>query len=111
MDLIPSLELSVSPSSPPSSFILTTIDIIPAFSDAACAPIDFPIAPAKAIPLALKKAGLEVKDIARFEINEAFSAVALANEKILGLNPTTLNTNGGAVAYVPSPSPLPSHER
>lgn len=39
-----------------------------------------------------------MKDIARFEINEAFSAVAKANEKILGLNPETLNTNGGAVA-------------
>ena len=75
-----------------------------AFSDAACAPIDFPVAPAKAIPLALKKAGLEVKDIARFEINEAFSAVAKANEKILGLDPETLNTNGGAVAFV---YPLP----
>ena len=62
------------------------------------APIDFPVAPAKAVPIALKKAGLEVKDIAVWEVNEAFSAVALANQKILGLNPEILNINGGAVA-------------
>lgn len=69
-----------------------------AFADAACAPIDFPVAPAKAIPIALQKAGLTVADIAKFEINEAFSAVAKANEKILGLDPAKLNVNGGAVA-------------
>lgn len=55
---------------------------IVAFADAACAPIDFPIAPSKALPLALKKAGLEYKDISLFELNEAFSVVARANEKV-----------------------------
>lgn len=69
-----------------------------AFADAACAPIDFPIAPAQAIPAALKKAGLTIADISRFEINEAFSAVALANQKILGIDSAKLNANGGAVA-------------
>lgn len=69
-----------------------------AFADAACAPIDFPIAPAKAIPIALTKAGLKISDIAKFELNEAFSAVAKANEKILGLDPAKLNVNGGAVS-------------
>lgn len=71
-----------------------------AFADAACAPIDFPIAPAHAIPLALKKAGLTIADISRFEINEAFSAVALANQKILAIDSSKLNVNGGAVACV-----------
>ncbi|KAM0750600.1 thiolase [Meredithblackwellia eburnea MCA 4105] len=68
------------------------------FADAACAPIDFPIAPAKAVPLALAKAGLKVDDIAKWEVNEAFSAVALANQKILGIDGDKLNVNGGAVA-------------
>ena len=80
------------------SVLIRTRSLVTAFSDAACAPIDFPIAPAKAIPLALAKAGLTVADVAKFEINEAFSAVAKANEKILGLDPNTLNVNGGAVA-------------
>jgi acetyl-CoA C-acetyltransferase len=56
----------------------------------------------------LKRAGLEIKDIAKWEINEvdhfiyfltqAFSAVSLANNKILGLDPTKVNVWGGAVA-------------
>lgn len=71
-----------------------------AFADAACAPIDFPIAPSLAIPAALKKAGLTIQDVAKFELNEAFSAVAKANEKILGLDANKLNVNGGAVACV-----------
>ncbi|KAL8287432.1 hypothetical protein RQP46_003290 [Phenoliferia psychrophenolica] len=68
------------------------------FADAACAPIDFPIAPAFAIPLALKKAGLTIDDITVFEVNEAFSAVALANQKILQIDSAKLNINGGAVS-------------
>ncbi|KAI5480600.1 acetyl-CoA C-acetyltransferase [Pseudohyphozyma bogoriensis] len=68
------------------------------FADAACAPIDFPVAPALAVPLALKKAGLTVDQIAKFEVNEAFSAVALANQKILNIPTEKLNVNGGAVA-------------
>ncbi|KAI9179731.1 Acetyl-CoA acetyltransferase, mitochondrial [Blastocladiella emersonii ATCC 22665] len=71
---------------------------IVAFADAACAPIDFPVAPALAVPLALKKAGLAVKDIALWEINEAFSVVVKANEKILGLDPAKVNVAGGAVS-------------
>ncbi|KDN42745.1 thiolase [Tilletiaria anomala UBC 951] len=68
------------------------------FADAACAPIDFPVAPAKAIPLALERAGLKKEDIALWEINEAFSAVALANNKILGLDASKVNTLGGGVS-------------
>ena len=62
------------------------------------APVDFPIAPSKAVPIALKKAGLEVKDISLFELNEAFSVVARANEKLMGLDADKVNVAGGAVA-------------
>lgn len=77
---------------------LKPIAKIVSYADAAIAPIDFPLAPSVSLPLALKKAGLEVKDIARFEINEAFSAVIRAIEKILGLDPAKVNPDGGAVA-------------
>ncbi|KAE8212754.1 hypothetical protein CF327_g3633 [Tilletia walkeri] len=68
------------------------------FADAACAPIDFPIAPAAAIPIALERAKLTKDDIALYEINEAFSAVALANNKILGLSADKVNVLGGGVS-------------
>ncbi|CDS03077.1 hypothetical protein LRAMOSA00479 [Lichtheimia ramosa] len=69
-----------------------------AYADAATAPIDFTIAPSMALPIALKKAGVDIKDISLFELNEAFSVVAKANEKILGLDPSKVNVAGGAVA-------------
>jgi acetyl-CoA C-acetyltransferase len=59
---------------------------------------DFPITPAYAVKKLLKKHGLTVGQIDLFEINEAFAAVALANSKLLGLDPEKLNVNGGAVA-------------
>lgn len=62
------------------------------------APQDFGIAPAQAIPAALLKAGLKISDIAKFEINEAFSAVAIVNTKLMGLEADKLNVLGGAVA-------------
>lgn len=71
---------------------------IVSYADAAIAPIDFPLAPSVSLPLAIQKAGLEIKDIARFEINEAFSAVIRAIEKILDLDPAKVNPDGGAVA-------------
>lgn len=55
---------------------------IVSYADAATKPIDFPLAPTLAIPKALNKAGLEIKDIAKWEINEAFAAVSKANEKV-----------------------------
>lgn len=67
-------------------------------SDAAGEPIDFPIAPAKAVPIALDRAGLTKDDIAHWEVNEAFSAVAIANQKLLDLDPSKVNPNGGAVS-------------
>ncbi len=68
------------------------------YADAAQEPEWFTTAPAKALPIALKKAGLEISDIDYFEFNEAFSVVGLANNKILGLDDTKVNVNGGAVS-------------
>lgn len=66
----------------------------PAFSDIGVSPIDFPEAPALAIPIALKSAGLEIKDIARFEINEAFSVVVRIAEQALGVSYDKINVDG-----------------
>lgn len=51
-------------------------------ADAATDPVDFPIAPAKAVPLALERAGIKKEDVAVWEFNEAFAAVIKANEKV-----------------------------
>ncbi len=72
--------------------------IIRGYADAQQAPELFTTSPAKAIPLALKKAGIDIKDVDYFEINEAFSVVSLANNKLLNLDPAKVNVNGGAVA-------------
>ncbi|XP_046752246.1 acetyl-CoA acetyltransferase, mitochondrial [Diprion similis] len=69
-----------------------------AFQDAETEPIDFPIAPALAVPKLLERAGVSKNDIALWEINEAFSTVVLANEKILNLDPSKVNVHGGAVS-------------
>tara|TARA_B100002052_G_scaffold126803_1_gene116434 strand:- start:194061 stop:195239 length:1179 start_codon:yes stop_codon:yes gene_type:complete len=71
---------------------------IRSFSDAAQEPEWFTTAPAKAVPLAIEKAGLEKDDIDYYELNEAFSVVGLANMKILELNDDKVNVNGGAVS-------------
>lgn len=68
------------------------------YADAQQAPEWFTTTPAKAIPLALKRAGKELAEVDFFEINEAFSVVSLANNKILGLSDSNVNINGGAVA-------------
>ena len=68
------------------------------YAGAALAPEWFTIAPVEAIKLALKKTGLSIGDIDLFEINEAFSAVSLAVNRELGLDPKKVNVNGGAVA-------------
>lgn len=77
---------------------LKPIAAIRGMADAQQAPEYFTTAPAKAIPLAIAKAGLNASDIGYYEINEAFSVVAIANNKILGLDPSKVNVNGGAVA-------------
>lgn len=76
----------------------TPLAKIISFADAAVDPIDFPTAPAYAIPKALDAAGLKVEDIALWEINEAFSVVALANIKVLKLDPSKVNVDGGGVS-------------
>ncbi|WFD45195.1 acetyl-CoA C-acetyltransferase [Malassezia psittaci] len=69
-----------------------------ATADAARKPVDFPIAPALAIPRALERAKLTKDQIALWEINEAFSVVALANMQILDLDPSKVNVHGGGVS-------------
>jgi acetyl-CoA C-acetyltransferase len=71
---------------------------IVSYADAALEPIDFPLAPTVAIPTALNRAGLEIKDISKWEINEAFAAVSKAIEKTLHLDASKVNVNGGAIA-------------
>jgi acetyl-CoA C-acetyltransferase len=71
---------------------------IRSFADAQQAPEWFTTAPSKALPLAVEKAGLGMNDIEYFEINEAFSVVALANNKEMKLNPEKVNVFGGAVS-------------
>ncbi|KAK4218839.1 putative acetyl acetyltransferase [Rhypophila decipiens] len=68
------------------------------WADAAREPERFTVAPALAIPKAIKHAGISEKDVDFYEINEAFSVVALANMKILNLDPETVNVWGGSVA-------------
>lgn len=68
------------------------------FADASVAPIDFPIAPAAAMPKLLEQTGLTKEDIDMWEINEAFSAVAVANIKLMELDPERVNIHGGAVS-------------
>ncbi|GKT91693.1 LOW QUALITY PROTEIN: acetyl-CoA acetyltransferase [Colletotrichum tofieldiae] len=77
---------------------VTPIAKIRGWADAAREPERFTIAPALAIPKAIKHAGLTEKDVDFYEINEAFSVVALANIKLLNLDPETVNVYGGSVA-------------
>lgn len=68
------------------------------WADAERKPQHFTIAPSLAIPKAIKHAGLAPEDVEYYEINEAFSAVALANIDILGLSREKVNVFGGSVA-------------
>jgi len=77
---------------------LTPIAEVLSFADAAHEPEFFTTAPAKALPIALERAGCSLADVDAFELNEAFSVVALVNNKILELDPSKVNVNGGAVA-------------
>lgn len=77
---------------------LTPLAYIKSYADAAQEPKWFTTAPSKALPKALAKAGLDIKDVDYFEFNEAFAVVGLANMKILGLDDSNVNVNGGAVS-------------
>ncbi|XP_027369154.1 acetyl-CoA acetyltransferase, cytosolic 1 isoform X2 [Abrus precatorius] len=77
---------------------LQVIAKITGYADAAQEPELFTTAPALAIPKAITKAGLEASQIDFYEINEAFAVVALANQKLLGLDSEKVNVHGGAVS-------------
>lgn len=77
---------------------LKPLAYIKSYADAAQEPKWFTTAPAKALPKALDKAGISLSDVDYFEFNEAFSVVGLANAKILGLDSSKMNVNGGAVS-------------
>ena len=77
---------------------LKPLAYIKSYADAAHEPKWFTTAPAKALPKALDKAGISISDVDYFEFNEAFSVVGLANAKILGLDSSKMNVNGGAVS-------------
>lgn len=69
-----------------------------AFAYAGCAPEEMGVGPVYAIPKALKLAGLTLDEIDVIELNEAFAAQSLAVIRILELDPTKVNVNGGAIA-------------
>jgi acetyl-CoA C-acetyltransferase len=77
---------------------LTPLATIKSYADAAREPEWFTMAPSKALPKAIAKAGITLDDVDFFELNEAFSVVGLANMKVLGLNDSNVNVNGGAVS-------------
>uniref|UniRef100_A0A1B0CZ61 Uncharacterized protein n=1 Tax=Phlebotomus papatasi TaxID=29031 RepID=A0A1B0CZ61_PHLPP len=68
------------------------------YQDAETDPIDFPIAPALAVPKLLAKTGVKKEDVAMWEINEAFSVVVVANIRKMDVDPAKVNIHGGAVS-------------
>ncbi len=74
------------------------IALIKSYADAEQEPTWFTTTPSIALPMAVKKAGLEMKDIDYIELNEAFSVVGIVNTKKMNLDPAKVNVNGGAVS-------------
>ncbi len=81
-----------------ASFGLTPLFSIVSYSNAAVDNAYMGIGPATSIPLALEKSGLALEDMDAIEINEAFAAASLGCEKILGIDGSKVNMNGGAIA-------------
>lgn len=77
---------------------LKPLAIVKGYADAAQEPEWFTTAPAKAVPIAIERAGLKKEDVQYYELNEAFSVVGLANIKLLGIDGDKTNVNGGAVS-------------
>lgn len=77
---------------------LNPLATIKGYADAALDPEWFTIAPSKAVPKALNKANISISEVDFFELNEAFSVVGLANTKLLNLDESKINVNGGAVS-------------
>jgi acetyl-CoA C-acetyltransferase len=76
----------------------TPLAEVSGYADAEQAPEWFTTTPALALPIAARKAGIEVKDLEYCELNEAFSVVGLANIQKMNLDPAHVNVNGGAVS-------------
>ena len=76
---------------------VTPMARIRSYATGGCAPEWVMMAPAKSIPACAKKAGMAAKDFDLLEINEAFSAAAIALTRTLDLDPEKINVNGGAV--------------
>lgn len=77
---------------------LKPMAVILSYADAEQAPEWFTTTPSLAVPKAVAKAGLEMKDIDFVELNEAFSVVGLANMQKMNLDASVVNVNGGAVS-------------
>lgn len=77
---------------------LTPLAKLAGYADAEQAPEWFTTTPSKALPIAAQRAGIAVSDIEYAELNEAFSVVGLANNKLLGFDAAKVNVNGGAVS-------------
>ena len=77
---------------------LTPLAKISGIADAEQAPEWFTTSPSAALPIAVKRAGIEMSDLDAIELNEAFSVVGLANIKLMNLDPAKTNINGGAVS-------------
>jgi acetyl-CoA C-acetyltransferase len=74
------------------------IAIIRGYADAEQEPTWFTTTPSVALPKAVGKAGLQMKDVEYVELNEAFSVVGIVNTKMMDLDPAKVNVNGGAVS-------------
>jgi acetyl-CoA acyltransferase len=86
-----------------SEKMVNELDVTPiakllSYSVAGVEPKHMGIGPVEAVPMALKKAGVRLKDIEQFELNEAFASQSLAVIRELGLDPKIVNVNGGAIA-------------
>ncbi|GAB5539788.1 MAG: acetyl-CoA C-acyltransferase [Salibacteraceae bacterium] len=81
-----------------AEFGLKPLAKIRSFADAAQNSVWFTTAPAKAVPIALERAGLTTQDVDFWELNEAFAVVGLANTKLLGIDSNKVDVHGGAVA-------------
>eukprot|EP00003_Mantamonas_plastica_P013217 TRINITY_DN23170_c0_g1_i1.p1 TRINITY_DN23170_c0_g1~~TRINITY_DN23170_c0_g1_i1.p1 ORF type:complete len:166 (-),score=52.69 TRINITY_DN23170_c0_g1_i1:164-661(-) len=77
---------------------LKPLAVVVSWADAAREPKYFTVAPSLAVPKALKKAQMTIKDVDLFELNEAFAVVAVANCNLLKISPDIVNVNGGGVA-------------
>ena len=77
---------------------LTPLARVAGYADAAREPMRFPLAPVAAAPIAAERAGVALRDVDVFEVNEAFAMVPLAFQRALDLDPERVNPNGGAVS-------------